>query len=648
MFDQKNDINEPISFWELLTENEIIIPKIQRDFAQGREDKKIEIIRDDILRKLESILSNDTNKLSLDFVYGSNENNKIIPLDGQQRLTTLFLLHLYLAKISGNCDEENKKIFKKFQYEIRSTTQKFINALIENELNEDIENQSWFFNSWKKDPTVKGMLVMLSAISKIFIGKTNFWNILTNDEKITFYFLPLEKFKLTDELYVKMNSRGKSLSDFENFKAWLDEKLSTKTNSTFNKVDWSLKLDTTWTDLFWNTDNGDFSIDNEMMSFFKGIALFNYVENREEIKVDSEKKEFQNTITILNDAKSYISNQDFEKFYFIEKGNTAVFECITLFLDNYIKNREVILNGITFWGNDVDVFKRFIQDATFVNKTLFYGLYQFVIKTENLNEENFINFIRILRNLVENTTIGNENFKNILNSTKELASSEDIFIEIEKIELTGFDGNQIKEEKLKVSLIRDNNDSSDWRSQIFKIENDIFLKGKINFLLEFSKVDGSYNFESFQMLSNSFLYLFEVKDDLLRRALLTFGNYTIWDGYSTNLGAHRYSLLKSNEEWKSAFNYHKPFLIVVKSLLDMTDLNTERSIFLNEIIAKTPYFNDWRDMLIKDEKHLNFCENKRICLRDESTKTILFILRNIQQATEGSYKKHSISKIIQS
>ena len=32
-------------------------------------------------------------------------------------------------------------------------------------------------------------------------------------------FIPLEKFNLTDELYIKMNSRGKKLTNFEIFKS---------------------------------------------------------------------------------------------------------------------------------------------------------------------------------------------------------------------------------------------------------------------------------------------------------------------------------------------------------------------------------------------------------------------------------------------
>ncbi len=290
------------TFWKLLKNYEIIIPKIQRDYAQGREDKKVEIIRNSILDDFEKILLSDRDQLNLDFVYGSNDYGKIIPLDGQQRLTTLFLLHIYLSKVSGNCGEKNREIFKKFKYEIRSSTQKFIDALVDNKFSEDIENQPWFFNSWKKDPTVKGMLVMFKAIHEKFNGKGELWNKLENEEKITFYFLPLNKFKLTDELYVKMNSRGKPLSDLENFKAWLDEKLAQLNG--FDNSDWSLKLDTTWTDLFWNNDNDDYSVDNEMLNFFRGIAMYNYVQKLE--VSDENKMVFEKRIGELIMSTMYI------------------------------------------------------------------------------------------------------------------------------------------------------------------------------------------------------------------------------------------------------------------------------------------------------------------------------------------------------
>jgi hypothetical protein len=42
--------------------------------------------------------------LNLDFIYGSMESHRpsdFLPLDGQQRLTTLFLLHWYMAWRDG-------------------------------------------------------------------------------------------------------------------------------------------------------------------------------------------------------------------------------------------------------------------------------------------------------------------------------------------------------------------------------------------------------------------------------------------------------------------------------------------------------------------------------------------------------------------
>ena len=80
----------------------ISIPIIQRDYAQGRMDSKSSNIRNKFLDEIFNRLDNDEN-LFLDFVYGNIEGDKFIPIDGQQRLTTLFLLHLYFAK------KENKE-----------------------------------------------------------------------------------------------------------------------------------------------------------------------------------------------------------------------------------------------------------------------------------------------------------------------------------------------------------------------------------------------------------------------------------------------------------------------------------------------------------------------------------------------------------
>ena len=78
------------TFWEFLNDNTVVIPIIQRDYAQGRKEKKS--LRINFLTQLKEALTVPKQTI-LDFVYGAVENGKLYPLDGQQRLTTLWLLY---------------------------------------------------------------------------------------------------------------------------------------------------------------------------------------------------------------------------------------------------------------------------------------------------------------------------------------------------------------------------------------------------------------------------------------------------------------------------------------------------------------------------------------------------------------------------
>ncbi|KAA6317679.1 hypothetical protein EZS27_032201 [termite gut metagenome] len=76
-----------------ITLNKIEIPIIQRDYAQGRTTSEVERIRNRFLDALFRSITNGEHRV-LDFVYGDvSQNGVLTPLDGQQRLTTLFLLH---------------------------------------------------------------------------------------------------------------------------------------------------------------------------------------------------------------------------------------------------------------------------------------------------------------------------------------------------------------------------------------------------------------------------------------------------------------------------------------------------------------------------------------------------------------------------
>ena len=77
---------ETLGFYDLIKKQKVEIPIIQRDYAQGRIDKRE--IRLNFLNALFDSV-NSKNPIKLDFIYGSNVNNSFQPLDGQQRLDNI-------------------------------------------------------------------------------------------------------------------------------------------------------------------------------------------------------------------------------------------------------------------------------------------------------------------------------------------------------------------------------------------------------------------------------------------------------------------------------------------------------------------------------------------------------------------------------
>jgi uncharacterized protein with ParB-like and HNH nuclease domain len=214
-----------LSFWQLLKEQQVEIPIIQRDYAQGRAKKGK--IRNDFLDALYDALAN--NPIELDFVYGSEEKNTLQPLDGQQRLTTLFLLHWFIANKEGKSDAA-KTALSKFTYETRTSSREFCKDLVnksidyqqllpineekgitdKNQLSKTIKNSSWFVESWKKVPTISAMLIMLDTIQANFKDTSDLWEKLIDPEAtkcpITFLYIELENFGLSDDLYIDRKS----------------------------------------------------------------------------------------------------------------------------------------------------------------------------------------------------------------------------------------------------------------------------------------------------------------------------------------------------------------------------------------------------------------------------------------------------------
>lgn len=108
----------------------IEIPMVQRDYAQGRTSKGVERIRNNFLNAIKSSLIEEKDPIKLDFIYGNVVEERLIPLDGQQRLTTLFLLHWYAAK-REEIDYSQYSFLSDFRYRTRFSSANFCESLVE-------------------------------------------------------------------------------------------------------------------------------------------------------------------------------------------------------------------------------------------------------------------------------------------------------------------------------------------------------------------------------------------------------------------------------------------------------------------------------------------------------------------------------------
>ena len=282
--------NDQKSFLQLINEvGQIRIPAIQRDYAQGRENDKVNEIRKQFVHVLMQVVKGLKSGQELDFIYGSQQseedpNNNSVeafePLDGQQRLTTLFLIHWMIG-----CEKlQTSDGHSVLSYSTRPSSKDFCNELVKHKAaeyiseakeksasnkkgtikpSEIIKEKDWFSWSWKFDPTIQSMLVMIDAIYEEIIDGIDMEEGKRHLDNIVFDFQDLNELKASDELFVKMNARGKQLSDFDILKSILEEELQIQKQEKKDGTDifyatqqeeseWRSLMDGKWIDMFWN------------------------------------------------------------------------------------------------------------------------------------------------------------------------------------------------------------------------------------------------------------------------------------------------------------------------------------------------------------------------------------------------------------
>lgn len=234
----KHYIEVPDNLFALLSRYRVVIPGIQRHYVQGANNPKAESVRKQFIKEIFTAIEKKQNEFSLHFIYGpinTDGEGSFVPVDGQQRLTTLWLIARYAAEKAEPSDRKHLlHLLSRFTYEDRINAKRFCQALtcedsrwdITQDPNPNILCQDWFVDYWKEDETVASMIRMLSTIHEE-------WNkhqdtITAEDvleaiaSKIRFE-LKIDAFG--DDIYMKMNARGLQLTQWENFKGKFSEDL---------------------------------------------------------------------------------------------------------------------------------------------------------------------------------------------------------------------------------------------------------------------------------------------------------------------------------------------------------------------------------------------------------------------------------------
>lgn len=519
---QDNTTSRLCNLEELINANngkmvDIIIPKIQRAYAQGRK-REANIRKPFITRILEAISKGES--MELNFVYGSKtetENGYSFELlDGQQRVTTLFLLYWYFSMAEG---VELPEALKHITYETRTTSTDFIKKLVDSKIDvtsqkpsKSICSRQWYTLAYDKDSTVLGMLTMLDTIHDIYNIMERPTGMHAGLAKIRFYELDLRDFGLTEEIYIKMNARGLQLTPFENFKADIVKYMKDDQNPNYKnlvKMDivghpdvqyylsFSQKLDSKWLNLFWNkTDEDNNTYCDKFFRFF-----YRYFANKYflEVQGDLAAQEFRPKRDEGWDflwTTSPRQSSAIDNTYF----GFAVYKRILDKYPEYINKIEKVLDAlcsdavssllkdrlIAPWS-DKEKMSFFDEDYRLQDAVMFGAITEYLeVSDSNVDTENLRKWIRIVWNVIENQLFQNVNelvstLRYLSEIIRTKGATEDIYDAIAKQKDKNYT-RAIREEIRKAEIIT-NNPEEDWESAFIDAEKHDFFRGSISYFL---------------------------------------------------------------------------------------------------------------------------------------------------------------------
>lgn len=433
----------------------IEIPIIQRNYVQGND----KTIRRHFVDYLVKALTQQS-PVELDFVYGAERQDTrltdncapqvgrvLIPLDGQQRLTTLWLLHGYLLaleqvsnhpeQLSPEEREAQCQLLARFVYETRQSAKDFcgywLQEVTERACQELVEtpskylrNCAWFDPEWEKEGTVTAMLGMLEEVAtkRAELQEVPYGRL---SECIRFYYLPIEKFGLSNELYIRMNARGEQLTSFEHFKSSFYKVIQDHQSLSAIKE----KMEYDWVDALWQYRPKDTHVTDQ--PFMKCLSFVTEV-----LHIKGYDKGTEDNIESVYKAPKAVT--------YLEQTLDCVENLKGIQYDNLLKDKnaktfqEILARMLTI-GTDDDV-----------ERILLYTAIAYVQHHNTI--DGIVPLLRVVRNLSTNTVKQKIDLTKIYPSLDELVQVPNIYDYLAQLQggISGFSDTQLEEEKAKAQL----------------------------------------------------------------------------------------------------------------------------------------------------------------------------------------------------
>ena len=426
---------------------------------------------------------------------------------------------------------------------------------------------------------------------------------------------------MTDDIYIKMNSRGLPLTEFEKVKVSIKQKL----NRIFGKkseyaVSFMTKIDGVWTDALWcYHDNKNQVIDNFFVNLLHYVLDMCRMEESEFIPDDKETlfQAIQDGITTAESVYRLETMTD-RILSFARKDGISYF-------DKFI-SEEQQKNTVSFFDDEHDYLKRciFKTDFSYAAELI---LYAFIIKENNqIPDDSFVTRLRHLRNIIMNSTdyLRSENMAYLIRDVKALISSGIDSVASEKARFRN--SRQISEEKQKEDLVRKDPGALE---DLCSLEDTYILQGSIAIV----GVDKKSYFHN----ASHLLALAKDNSMLLLRAMLSVDDYhQEYNGWRWQFGSGRIEKLRElfhESERISLFEKtRRVFLSLLDKLGDDISLQSlQKAADIQELPVK-----DYRYYMMKYPVIMDRSDYGRFYLHGKSPYSIV-IMSTESRASDNSW-----------